>query len=255
MLNIKSIMDKRVLAFLAHPDDAELMCAGTLALMKKVGWDIHIATMAPGDKGTAVHSREEISIIRTTEGKNAAEVIGGTYHCLDSEDVYILYDRKAINDATGLIRRVKPSIVFTSSPNDYMIDHEMTSMIVQTACFASGVKNMEVEEKQFEPVPYLYYCDPMEGKDKFGNKITPSFHVDISEVISTKEKMLACHESQRGWLLEHHKVDEYILAMKRFAEIRGEEIGVSYAEGFRQHLGHSFPQDNILKEIIGSKVF
>jgi LmbE family N-acetylglucosaminyl deacetylase len=38
-------MKKRVLAIFAHPDDVELMCAGTLSLLKKKGWEIHIATM------------------------------------------------------------------------------------------------------------------------------------------------------------------------------------------------------------------
>jgi len=245
-------MRKKVLAIFAHPDDAELMCAGTLSLLKKQGWEIHIATMTPGDKGTAELSRKEISLIRKSEAQKAAELIEGTYHCLEFEDVYILYDRRTINKATALIRKIKPDIVFTASPDDYMVDHEMTSMIVQTACFACGIKNMEVNEKSFEPVPYLYYCDAMEGKDKLGNPVHPAIYVNISEEITVKEKMLACHESQRGWLLEHHKVDEYILAMKRFAEIRGKEINTKYAEGFRQHLGHGYPQENILKEILGS---
>jgi hypothetical protein len=39
--------------------------------------------------------------------------------------------------------------------------------------------------------------------------------------------------------------------MKRHAENRGREVNVMYAEGFRQHLGHSFPQDNILKKQLG----
>jgi LmbE family N-acetylglucosaminyl deacetylase len=247
-------MVNKVLAFFSHPDDAELLCAGTLSLLKKQGWEIHIATMAPGDKGTAEYNREEISAIRKAEAKKAAGLIGGTYHCLEAEDVYILYDRKAINDATALIRKVRPDVVFTASPNDYMVDHEMTSMIVQTACFACGVKNMEVEEESFEPVPFLYYCDPMEGKDKLGRPVQPAMYVDISDEMPVKEKMLACHESQRNWLMEHHKMDEYILAMKRFAEIRGRETGTRYAEGFRQHLGHSFPQENILKEILGKQV-
>jgi hypothetical protein len=43
-------------------------------------------------------------------------------------------------------------------------------------------------------------------------------------------------------------MDEYILSMKRHGELRGREINARYAEGFRQHLGHSFPQDNILKD-------
>lgn len=244
-------MQKKVLAILAHPDDAELMCAGTLALLKKRGWEIHIATMAPGDKGTAVHTREEISRIRKAEAAKSAAILEGTYHCLEFEDAYILYDRASINATSGLIRKIQPDIVITASPQDYMVDHEMTSMIVQTACFVCGVKNMEVEEPAFEPVPYLYYTDPMDGVDKLGNPIIPSMYVDITSEITTKENMLACHASQRDWLLKHHKVDEYLLAMKRFAAVRGKDAGLEYAEGFRQHLGHGYPGDNILKEILG----
>lgn len=247
-------MGKVVLGIFAHPDDAEFMCAGTLSLLKKAGWAVHIASMAPGDKGTAVYSREEVSLIRKAEASNAAEVLEGTYHCLEFEDVYILYDREIINRTTGLIRKIHPSIVFTASPNDYMVDHEMTSKIVQTACFSCGIKNMEVNEEPFEPIPYLYYCDPMEGKDKFGNLIRPSIYSDITGEIVNKEKMLSCHESQRNWLLTHHKVDEYIFQMKRFAAQRGKKINTKYAEGFRQHLGHGYPQKNILKEILGDKL-
>ncbi|SHE35165.1 N-acetylglucosaminyl deacetylase, LmbE family [Mariniphaga anaerophila] len=247
-------MKKTVLALFAHPDDAELMCTGTLSLLKQQGWEIHIATMTPGDKGSAVHNREEISAIRKSEAKNSARLLGGTYHCLEFEDVYIMYNRDTINAATALIRKVKPDIVFTASPVDYMVDHEMTSLVVQTACFCCGIKNMEVEETAFEPTPYLYYSDALEGKDKLGRPMPPSIYVDVSKEMALKEKMLACHASQRNWLLEHHKMDEYILAMKRFTESRGQEIGVGYAEGFRQHLGHGYPQDNILKVVLGEFV-
>ena len=247
-------MEKTVIGIFAHPDDAEIMCAGTLSLLKKAGWEVHIATMAPGDKGTAEYSIEEISRIRKAEAANSAKLIEGTYHCLEFEDVYILYDRDSINKTTSLIRKIRPSLVFTASPIDYMIDHEMTGLIVQTACFASGMKNMDVAEKPFEPVPYLFYADPMEGKDKFGNPVRPSCYVDITSEIGIKEQMLACHKSQRNWLMEHHKMDEYILSMKRFAETRGKEINTKYAEGFRQHLGHGYPQNNILKEILGDLV-
>lgn len=247
-------MEKTVLGIFSHPDDAEMMCAGTLSLLRKAGWKVHIATMAPGDKGTAEYSREEISSIRRSEAAHSAEIIGAEYHCLEMEDVYILYDRESINRTTGLIRSLKPSLVFTASPADYMVDHEITSRIVLTACFATGIKNMEVAEAPFEPVPYLYYCDPMEGKDILGRPVTPAMYVDITGEIEVKEKMLACHASQRNWLLTHHKIDEYILAMKRFSKSRGSESGTGYAEGFRQHLGHGFPQDNILKDAIGKLV-
>ena len=247
-------MNKVALGIFAHPDDAEFMCAGTLSLLHKAGWTIHIASITKGDKGTAVFSREKISLIRKEEASRSAELLKGHYHCLEFEDVYIFYNRETINKTTDLIREVHPDIIFTASPNDYMIDHEITSLIVQTACFSSGIKNMEIKEEPFEPIPYLYYCDPIEGKDKLGNQIQPSIYVDITGEMQTREMMLACHESQRNWLLTHHGMDEYILSMKRFSEMRGKEINTRFAEGFRQHLGHAFPQDNILKEILGDLV-
>ncbi|MBK9390696.1 MAG: PIG-L family deacetylase [Bacteroidetes bacterium] len=247
-------MIKTVMGIFAHPDDAELMCAGTLSLFSKAGWEVHIVTMAPGDKGTASLSREDISRIRKNEAATSASIIGATYHCLEFEDLYIKYDRDSLNRTTAIIRSVQPSIVFTASPTDYMPDHELTGIIVQAACFASGVKNLDINVTPYEPIPYLYYCDPMEGKDIFGKPVLPAIYVDITSEISIKEKMLSCHASQRDWLMLHHKMDEYILAMKRFAALRGKEAGTDYAEGFRQHLGHGFPQDNILKELLGNAV-
>lgn len=247
-------MEKIVLGIFAHPDDAEIVCAGTLSLLKKAGWSVHIATMAPGDKGTAEYLREDISRIRKSEAAAAAKLLNASYHCLEFEDVYIMYDRESINKTTSLIRKIRPSIVFTHSPNDYMIDHEMTSKIVQTACFCTGIKNLEITEEPYDPVPYLYYSDSMEAKDILGRPIHVSMFVDITNEILVKEHMLACHASQRNWLLTHHKMDEYILSMKRFSEERGKEIKVQFAEGFRQHLGHGYSHDNILKEVLGDLI-
>jgi LmbE family N-acetylglucosaminyl deacetylase len=247
-------MEKNILAILSHPDDVELMCAGTLSLLKQEGYRIHIATMTAGDQGTAVLSSEEIILIRKEEAIRSARILDASYHCLGFEDVYIFYDRDSINRTISLIRQVRPVIVFTSSNEDYMIDHEMTSLIVQTACFASGMRNIKVSEETYLQIPALYYCDAMEGKNKLGHPVKPSMYVDISSEISIKEQMLACHASQREWLLKHHKIDEYILAMKRFATERGKDIGCEYAEAFRQHLGHGYPQENILKEILGDRV-
>ena len=247
-------MEKKVLGIFAHPDDAEIVCAGTLSLLKKAGWEIHIATMTPGDKGSAELTREEISRIRKTEGVASAGLLDGTYHCLEFDDVYVMYDRESINRTTELIRRVQPALVITASPNDYMVDHETAARIVQTACFSAGIKNMEAGEEPFEHVPHLYYADPLDVKDIFGHPVVPSMYADITGEMDLKAEMLACHKSQRNWLLAHHKIDEYILAMKRLGQTRGEEIGVIYAEGFRQHLGHGYPQNNMLKEQLADKV-
>jgi len=247
--------NKIVLSFGAHPDDAEFMCAGTLALLRQKGWQIHISTMTPGDCGTVEYNREEISRIRRAEAAKAASLIDGNYHCLECNDIFIMYDRPTLLKAIELLRKVRPTIVFTTSPSDYMVDHEMASRIAQTACFACGVVNIETAGAEpFEPVPYLYYMDPVEGKDNFGAEIKASTIVDITSVMDTKEKMLCCHESQRNWLLKHHGIDDYVISMKALGRKRGEEISCNFAEGFRQHLGHAYPQDNILKSELGDMV-
>ncbi len=247
--------NKTALAIVAHPDDAEFLCAGTLTLLHEKGWRIEIATMTPGDCGSAVLGREEISAIRRKEAAAAAALLNGRYHCLECDDAFIMYDRPTLLKAIRLIRQVKPIIVFAMSPTDYMIDHETTSKIAQTACFVAGMANINTDgAPPCEHVPHLYYLDPLEGKDIFGVEIKASTVVDISGVIETKETMLACHASQRDWLLQHHGIDEYLIAMRRFSEKRGRDIAASYAEGFRQHLGHAFPQDNLLKNELGALV-
>jgi LmbE family N-acetylglucosaminyl deacetylase len=247
--------NKTVLAVGAHPDDVEIFGAGTLALLRQKGWNIVIATMTAGDVGSATLSRDEISEIRLQEAKAAARILNADYHCMYNEDIFLEYNRPTLLKAVKLIREVKPNIVFTMSPQDYMIDHEITSQIVRTACFSAGIPLIKTDDiSVHDHIPHLYYYDPMECKDIFGKRISASLVIDITSVMMLKEEMLKCHESQRKWLKKHHGLDEYIIAMNRFSKIRGKENGVKYAEGLRQHLGHPYPQKNILKEELGKLV-
>ncbi|MBJ7497988.1 MAG: PIG-L family deacetylase, partial [Gemmataceae bacterium] len=152
------------------------------------------------------------------------------------------------------IREVNPAIILTHSPSDYMMDHEQTSVIVRAAAFCAPIPNFDPSPtiKPTAHIPHLYYCDPIEGVDPMGNKVVPQFLIDITSTIETKAQMLAAHASQRDWLLKHHGMDQYLISMRNFAAHQGKEIGVQAAEGFRQHLGHSYPQDNILKSLLGS---
>jgi LmbE family N-acetylglucosaminyl deacetylase len=243
-----------VLAILAHPDDAEFLCAGSLIrLSAQHGWQVHIATMTPGDCGSAELPPEDISRIRRDEAARAAALIGAAYHCLEERDLSIFYDDTALAKVTRLLRQVRPRMVLTHSPSDYMLDHEVTSTLVRAAAFAAPVPNFRPgHEPALERIPHLYYCDAIEGKDLFGRHVVPGFGIDISEVIDTKAAMLACHASQRDWLLKHHGMDQYLQAMQDWAARSGRSCGVAYAEAFRQHLGHSYPQDNLLGRILGT---
>lgn len=240
--------NKTALCLLSHPDDAEFQCAGTLALLASKGWEIVIATMTPGQAGSNELGPEEISVIRRAEAADAVQLLNGSYHCLENEDVFTLYDKPTLLKAIELIRKVKPTIVFTASPSDYMIDHEVVSKIAMTACLAAGISNIKTgDTAPYDTIPYLYYCDAMQGKDIFGKEIKSDIYIDISSTMDIKEEMLCCHKSQRDWLLKISRVDEFVMLMKNFAMKNGREINCTYAEGFRQHLGFSYPSENILK--------
>jgi N-acetylglucosamine malate deacetylase 1 len=249
-------MNNVVLSLLAHPDDAEFMCAGTLAsLVQAHGWKAHIASMTPGDCGSTEHPSEAISAIRRLEGAKAARLIQGEYHCLEERDLRIFYQERPLESVTRLLRQVRPRVVITHSPQDYMLDHEVTSMLARAAAFAAPVPNFLYERgigPPLERIPHLYYCDPVEGKDLLGRAIDPEFSIDISAVMDTKAAMLREHSSQRQWLLKHHGMDHYIESMKQWGSERGRRSGVAYAEGFRQHRGHSYPQDNLLGQLLGA---
>lgn len=246
---------KVALACMAHPDDAEFTCGGTMALLQQRGWQIHVATMTAGDCGSEQLGPEEISRIRREEAARAAAVLGGTYHCLECRDGFIAYDRPTITASVALVREVRPTLLFAHAPHDYLIDHEVASALARNAAFFAGVPNLRTERfGPFRPVPYLYYVDPVEGKDWFGVSVNPTTLVDTSSMIDIKARMLACHASQREWLLLQHGMDEYIETMKTLGRRRGELIGTSYAEGFRQHLGHGYPQDNVLVDELGDLV-
>jgi N-acetylglucosamine malate deacetylase 1 len=248
-------MPPTAIAILAHPDDAEFLCAGTLVRLKKEhGWQIHVATMTPGDCGSAEHAPDDIARIRRGEGKAAAEAIGATYHCLEERDLRVIYNEPALEKVTRLLNAVRAAVVFTHSPDDYHLDHEQTSKLVRAATFAAPIPNF-LHDRHLHPpldhIPHLFYCDPLEGNDAFGNPIAPSFRIDISSVIADKSRMLECHESQRAWLRKHHGVDNLVEEMKGWGATQGKAAGVPFAEGFRQHLGHSYPKSNILAELLG----
>lgn len=245
----------RVLALMPHPDDMEILCAGTLIRLVSLGAEVHVVTMTPGDKGSATLSREEISAIRREEARKGAESIGATsYTCLEYEDVEIGFDdgtRRAVVEA---LRRAQPNLVLTTAPYDYMFDHTITSELVRNACFNASLPNFRTggDAPPTAGVPYLYYADTLGGHDIYGNPSPVTCRVDISAVIDAKAEALAQHSSQREWLRRQHGIDEYIDSMRRWGAIRGAEAGVEYAEAFQQHLGHPHPQDCILATLLGA---
>src|SRR3954452_22827599 len=95
----------RVLALHAHPDDLEFQCAGTLALLREAGCMVTLATMTPGDCGSAEHDADAISSIRRGEARASADLIGADYLCLEFRDLAIFNDDESRRRGTEVLRR------------------------------------------------------------------------------------------------------------------------------------------------------
>ena len=267
----------RVLALHAHPDDLEIQVAGTLALLRREGHHVVMATMTPGDCGSAELDADSIAAVRREEARKAAEMIGADYLCLEFRDLAIFNDDRSRRKVTEVLRRVRPDLVITAPPVDYLCDHEMTSILVRDACFCAPIQNYLTKEWDPSPpltkIPLLYYSDAIGGVDRDDEPIVAGFHInvtevfelkdalrqpaephfytDIGQVLARKRAMLACHASQRDWLFRQHGIDEYLETQREWSSKRGIEIGVAHAEAFRQYLGHAYPRHNLLLELLG----
>lgn len=244
-----------IMAIGAHPDDVEFMCAGTLKLLKDRGYDIHICVLSNGDLGSSVKKPKEIMKIRRQEALDAAALLEAKFYPLEELDFQIEFDDKTKRKVTDIIRKVEPLLVFTHPHEDYVVDHEVTSRLVRLGCFAAPIPNY-VTSSSFTAIsqpPYLYYWNPLEGKNIYGDFVEQRIYIDISKTIDFKAEMLSCHRSQSEWMAELG-MEKYIAGMRNTAKKYGEASGFGYAEGFIQHVGTGLPEQNILKDILSDVI-
>jgi len=248
----------RILAIHAHPDDAEILAGGTLALLAGKGHELTIATMTAGDCGSCELGPEEIAAARRTEAAHAAALIGASYLCVAMRDLTIFNNDTSRRQVVEILRQVRPQLILTASPTDYLCDHEAASALVRDACFGAPIPNYRTGSERpapvLEAIPHLYYMDPLEGRDREGRIVHPEFVVDVTATFDRKRAMLAEHASQRDWLRRHHGTDDYLDAMERWTRERGQLAGKPYGEGFRQYRGHAYPQTPWLQELLAENV-
>jgi LmbE family N-acetylglucosaminyl deacetylase len=245
-----------ILAIHAHPDDVEILAAGTILQLIERGHRVTVATMTAGDCGTVEYPPDEIARIRRAEASASAKLAGADYICVEFRDLAIFNDDASRRRVTEVLRRVQPDVVITASPVDYHCDHEATSLLVRDACFGAPAPNYQTggDEPPMRAIPHLYFCDPDEGRDRDGNEVRPQFVVDVSRFMDRKADMLACHVSQRNWLKKHHGMDNYIETMREWTQDRGRLAGVGWGEGFRQYMCHPYPRTPLLQELLGPEV-
>jgi LmbE family N-acetylglucosaminyl deacetylase len=247
----------RIVCIHAHPDDAEILAGGTLALLSEASHSITIVSMTPGDGGSARHAGDEIAAIRRKEAAEAAQLIGAEYRCAEFRDMAIFNADDSRRRVTELLRSTHPDIVLTAAPVDYHCDHEATSILVRDACFAASVPNYATHAAQPAPpldaIPHLYFMDSLGGVDHFGSVIEPDFVVDVKTTFETKRRMLACHASQYEWLKKQHGIEDSLAMMERWTRNRGALVGIDFGEGYRRYAGHPYPETPLLEELLSPK--
>ncbi|HVN06779.1 MAG TPA: PIG-L family deacetylase [Bryobacteraceae bacterium] len=216
----------RVLAVGAHPDDVELCCAGTLARCAERGDRIIIAVAARGDSASFDLSAGELVRVRSREARNAARVIGAEFIEMGLSDYGIdvrLENKKLFAD---VIRQARPDVIITHYHTEYGSDHNHTFVLVRDAALAATVPSVRTNHAALKRQPYIFMWEPLGGF-----AFIPEIYVDITTTMRAKQKMLACHRSQRLWMEKHGGVNfvEYIDVAARY---RGFQAGVRYAEGF-----------------------
>src|ERR1700722_4117290 len=133
--------DKVALAISAHPDDIEFYMAGTMLLLSGVGYELHYLTIANGGCGGTRHDAVTIARTREAEAKRASDILGAAFHESFCNDLEIFYEIGLLRRLAAIIREVKPSIILTHPPVDYMEDHTCTCRLVVTAAFAREMPN------------------------------------------------------------------------------------------------------------------
>ena len=221
----------KVLAVAAHPDDLELLCGGTLARFAAEGHTVTMCHVSRGDRGSYIHSMEEIASIRLKEASSAAKVLGANHVSLGLSDGEVnASDPEQRKRATDLIRQTSPDLILTHDSSDYMTDHVEVGRLIEDASFIASLPLFETEHPGRPSVPALYFFDTVTGLG-----FNPTEFVDISEFIDAKLAALGEHRSQIDWIRDHDNVD-FIEQARVASRYRGIQAGTQYAEGFRPSL-------------------
>jgi LmbE family N-acetylglucosaminyl deacetylase len=223
----------------AHPDDIEFHMAGTLLLLKQAGYETHYLNLASGHCGSSETSAQRTRSIRAREARTAAKILSATFHGSLTDDLEILYTPQLLRRLAALMREVKPKVVLTHSPSDYMEDHMNTSRLTVTAAFARGMTNFRTTppHRHTEQDVTVYHAMPHGLRDGLRRRILPGAFVQTTSVQATKQEALAAHRSQQNWLETSQGFNSYLAAMDKMSREVGRLSGrFQHAEGWRRHL-------------------
>ncbi len=266
----------RVIAFGAHPDDAELKAGGVAALWAAAGHKVKFVSMTNGDVGHFESAGGPLARRRTAEVAECAKILGIETEVLDIHDGELeptLENRKKVS---RLIREWQADIVMGHRPNDYHPDHRYTGVLLDDSAIVVVAPFFVPDTPPTPRNPvYMYYSDNFQDPTPF----TPTIVVGIDGAADKKWKCITAMPSQFGdkdswqgrtgqnvpaddrerasYLLENVKKRNMAVAERyreRLVTLYGPERGkkIQYAEAFQLgQYGRQAPLDELKKMFPG----
>lgn len=225
---------KRGMVVVAHPDDAEWGCSGTVAKWCMDGMEVVYVICTDGSKGTDDPniSPQKLTEMRKEEQRNACQVLGvKEVVFLEYEDSMLEPTLELRKDIVRQIRKHRPDVLIAPQPVRYLEgsgyighpDHiaagEATLAAVYPAARDRYTFPELIEEERLEPhkVKELLIPSRRQAADKW---------IDVTESLDTAIEALKQHKSQ----VDPKDADK---SMRRWRGETGESNGVKYAEAFK----------------------
>ena len=222
---------------MAHPDDIEITCAGTLILLARAGW-----RRPPGhdDRGRsrldATRSRAAISRIRRQEAAASARAPRRRLHLPRlHRSHHRVHERRRSAASRRCFASVRPISLIT--PPARGLHGRPRGDVAHRARSRLRIDHPQLEGRTGESnratasaaapatrCPVILYADPIDLTDHAGPpRPAHATWWTSPAVIEVKEQMLAAHDSQRSWLRDQHGEDEYLLWMRRMGADRARD--------------------------------
>lgn len=221
--------DERVLAVVAHPDDAELLCAGTLARARRDGAAVAVCILCRGDKGQPADRVANLAAVRRREAAASARLLDAKLYQVGFGDGALFDGPAQRRKVIDVFRAFRPTLVLAHAPEDYHPDHRAASALAEAASWLAASLGQTTRRPPLDAPPAVWWMDCLPGAG-----FEPGFYFDVSDFVELKRRMLACHESQLARAADPGFAALDVLA-ERQQTYRGAEAGVFAAEAFRGH--------------------
>ena len=222
---------RNALVIVAHPDDAEFLCAGTVARWCAEGWEVNYLLTTSGDMGSRDEgmTRERLMAIREKEQRAAAKVLGVR------ECVFLRYPDGFVEDTAEMrgrivreVRRLKPDVVVTWNPYRTSFthrDHRLTGQAALDAIYPLARNPLGFPEHMDEGLEIHRVNEVL-----LAGVESPDYHVDVTDYFNKKIQALRKHKSQIG----QAPVRELRKRLRARMAEAGKEPGYKLAESFRR---------------------